>query len=127
VLGYSHAPGSTGVPNAWILAERGRASRTVRTGNVGNGVDGPALRLAIARRVSGEPIVWICDGQVTDSGDHADLRLARECADLAIRHRVQMVRTVEGALRVLSSRTPCLGGGMGLLLGRVGASVTACP
>jgi hypothetical protein len=127
VLGYSHAPGSTGVPNAWILAARGRAARSVRAGNVGNGVDGPALRLAIARRVSGEPIVWICDGQVTDSGDHADLGLARECAELAVRHRIQMVRTVDGALRVLSSRAPCLEAREGLLLGRVAAAVTAYP
>jgi hypothetical protein len=124
VLGYSHEPGSVGVPNAWVLAERGRAARSVRPGNVGNGVDGPALRLAIAHRRPGEPLVWVCDGQVTDSGDHAALGLARDCAELALRHRIQMVGTLEGALLVLSNRSHALDSGQRLLLGRVAASVT---
>jgi hypothetical protein len=126
VLGYSHEPGSAGVPNAWILAQRGRAARAVRTGNVGNGVDGPALRFALEHRRPGEPVVWVCDGQVTDSGDHADLGLARECAQLALRHRIQMVGTLEGALLALSGRLQPLGVAHRLLLGRV-ATVTGFP
>jgi hypothetical protein len=125
VLGYSHAPGSNGVPNAWVRADRGRAASSPRAGNVGNGVDGPALRHALGRRRPGEAVVWICDGQVTDSGDHADLRLAADCARLVRRHGIQMAPDVPGAIRLL--------GRVGLalrsprLLGRVGAAVTAGP
>jgi len=122
VLGYSHAPGSTGVPNAWVLADRGRAASKPRAGNVGNGVDAPALRYALGRRRVGEPLVWVCDGQVTDAGDHADPVLAAECARLALRHGIVMVATVPEALAALRrpSRRP-------RLLGRVAAAVTASP
>lgn len=125
VIGYSHAPGSAGVPNAWVLADRGRVASALRAGNVGNGVDGPALRAALRRRRGREPVLWVCDGQVTDSSDHADLALARECADLVLRHGVAMVGTLEAALAVLR-RGPVRRGGP-RLLGRVGASVTALP
>ncbi len=125
VLGYSHAPGSVGVPNAWVLASRGRAASTVRAGNVGNGVDGPALRFALQQRRAREPMVWICDGQVTDSGDHADAGLSADCASLLVRHGIQMVATVPEALAVL--RAPGRGMGRPRALGRVGAAVTASP
>jgi hypothetical protein len=122
VLGYSHAPGSAGTPNAWVLADRGRAAATVRPGNVGNGVDGPALRLALSRRRAREPFIWICDGQVTDSGDHADLGLAEECARLVVRHGVRMVAGVDEALASLGARTRPLGRIQAL--GRVAGAVT---
>jgi hypothetical protein len=123
VLGYSHAPGTEGVPNAWVLADRGRAASRVPPGNVGNGVDGPALRFALSARRGREPVVWVCDGQVTDSGDHADPVLAAECGRLVVRHGIQMVATLEGALGLLQAR----GRGTGVVraLGRVGAAVTA--
>jgi hypothetical protein len=124
VLGYSHAPGSAGVPNAWVLAQRGRAASTVRSGNVGNGVDGPALRFALARRRGGEGMVWVCDGQVTDSGDHADGALAAECARLVVRHGISMVATVDEAVELLGSRRLARRG-TPRPLGRVGAAVTA--
>ena len=41
--------------------------RVVPPGNVGNGVDGPALRFALSSRRGREPVIWVCDGQVTDS------------------------------------------------------------
>jgi len=120
IIGYSHAPGSTGEPNAWVLADRGRAASTVRSGNVGNGVDGPVLRFALSRRRCGEPFVWICDGQVTDAGDHADEGLAAECARLVIRHGIQMVGSVDGAIQRLGARK--LPAGPRPVLGRVGAA-----
>jgi hypothetical protein len=120
VVGYSHAPGSTGMPNAWVLADRGRAASTVRSGNVGNGVDGPVLRHALSHRRCGEPFVWICDGQVTDAGDHADERLAAECARLVVRHGIQMVASVDEAILRLGARRAL--GGPRLALGRVGAA-----
>ena len=120
VLGYSHAPGSTGVANAWILADRGRAASVVRSGNVGNGVDGPALRFALSRRRGREPFLWVCDGQVTDSNDHADGELAAQCARLVRTHRITMVATVAEALAVLRGprRAP-----RSAALGRVAAAM----
>jgi hypothetical protein len=123
VLGYSHVPGAVGVPNAWVLADRGRATSNVPAGNVGNGVDAPALRLALSRRRAAEPFIWVCDGQVTDSGDHADLALAAECGRLVVRHGIRMVATVDEARRLLQA--PRSGLVRPRAIGRVGATVTA--
>ncbi len=110
VVGYSHRPGDTAsTPNAWILANRGGVVDQVPSGNVGNGVDGPMLRWAVAHRRVGEPVVWVSDGQVTDSADYPDAELARQCARLVLTHRVVMVRTldeVSDALRSKHRRRP---------------------
>ncbi len=103
VVGYSHRPGDRGqVPNVWILADRGAVATSFPTGNVGNGVDGPVLAWALAKRRADEPVVWVTDGQVTDSHDHPDGQLTKECAQLVRSARVRLVRTLdqaEGALR----------------------------
>ncbi len=105
VLGYSHRPGDHGVtPNAWVLVAGGRVAAEIPPGNVGNGVDGPALRLALAERRRGEPLVWVTDGQVTDSNDHPDEALALECARLVERHGVILARTLADAARALRGR-----------------------
>ncbi len=105
VLGYSHRPGDHGVtPNAWVLAAGGRVAAEIPPGNVGNGVDGPALRLALAERRRGEPVVWVTDGQVTDSNDHPDESLALECARLVERHGVILARSLADAAGALRGR-----------------------
>ncbi len=105
VVGYSHKPGDRGAtPNVWLLVHGGRTVREWPTGNVGNGVDGPVLQWALARRVGAEPVVWVTDGQVTDSNDHPDAALAQECADIVLRHRVRLSRDVGDAARLLASR-----------------------
>jgi hypothetical protein len=107
VLGYSHRPGDRSErPNAWLLAHAGRRATTARHGNVGNGVDGPALAWAAARRRRGDRIIWVTDGQVTDSNDHPDRALSAECARLVRRHRIAMVRTIDEARRVLGGCAP---------------------
>lgn len=96
VLGYSHRPGDQGLtPNAWVLADRGGVVRTPPIGNIGNGVDGPALEWALTLRHHGEPVVWVTDGQVTDSHDHPCDTLSRACAQLVQRERIRMVPSVE--------------------------------
>jgi hypothetical protein len=72
VIGYSHRPGSQGVPNAWMLARGGYrvAAGNEPAGNVGNGVDLPVLEWANKMRRGAEPLVWVCDGQTTDSADY---------------------------------------------------------
>ncbi len=103
IVGYSHRPGDTGrTPNVWILARNGRIATSVRSGNVGNGVDGPVLRWALRAASAREPVVWVTDGQVTDSNDHPCHNLSVECARLVHEHRIHMVRSlrdVRGALR----------------------------
>jgi hypothetical protein len=107
VVGYSHQPGdATSKPNVWILAQYGTLARHFPSGNVGNGVDGPVLQWAIARARPGEPIVWVTDGQVTDSNDHPSEALTAECASLVLRHRIRMVRDFAGAAPALTRHSP---------------------
>ncbi len=107
VVGYSHRPGDRGsTPNAWLLCDRGSIADECPSGNVGNGVDGPVLRWALSQRQANEPVVWITDGQVTDSHDHPDSALTQECANLVRRHRIRLVRDLTSASRALRSRGP---------------------
>ena len=93
VVGYSHRPGDRGsTPNAWILASRGVVAQQWPVGNVGNGVDGPILEWAVSQRHAREPIVWVTDGQVTDSHDHPSSELTDHCTQLLRRHRIRLVR-----------------------------------
>lgn len=95
VIGYSHRPGdAVGRPNAWLLANRGCRAQSWPTGNVGNGVDGPVLEYAALLRRDRDRIVWVTDGQVTDSNDHPNERLSEECARLVRRHQITLVRTL---------------------------------
>ena len=103
VVGYSHRPGDVGAtPNVWILADRGSVATRIPSGNIGNGVDGAVLEWALARRRNAEPIVWVTDGQVTDSHDHPDEGLTLECAEMVRRHRIRLVKELTGAGRALS-------------------------
>ncbi|NNN08949.1 MAG: hypothetical protein HKL85_07120 [Acidimicrobiaceae bacterium] len=108
IVGYSHRPGDHGTtPNAWILAKHGSVAIEPRAGNIGNGVDGPVLRWALARSHSRVPVVWVTDGQVTDSHDHPCHSLSVECASLVYQHGIRLVRSlseVETALRVKQVR-----------------------
>ena len=104
VLGYSHRPGDQlALPNAWVLARATTRARQLPTGNVGNGVDGPALVWALQHCGATERLVWVTDGQVTDSNDHPNEALTQECATLVVRHQIRLVRTLSEAAEVLSS------------------------
>lgn len=107
VIGYSHRPGDLGTtPNAWLLAERGSVATICPTGNVGNGVDGPILQWALVQRRGQEPVVWVTDGQVTDSHDHPDEALTQQCANLVRRHRIRLVRELRDVPRALRFDAP---------------------
>ena len=101
VIGYSHRPDSTKVPNIWVIAHRGRAASSIPAGNIGNGVDGPAIEFAAARHRAGEPFVWVCDGHVTDGRDASSPELSRQCAELVSKHRIHMVPNVQEAEKAL--------------------------
>jgi len=100
------------------LAQNGRVAIEPPTGNIGNGVDGPILEFAIKARVGREPIIWVCDGQVTDSNDHPDPELTRQVAKLVRKHGIRMVSKlsdVQSSLRGGGSNGQKLGD-----FGRVG-------
>ena len=102
VIGYSHRPNSSGVPNVWILADRGKVCASVRSGNGGNGVDYPALVFANKLRKKGEPMVWVCDGHVTVSDDGwAPLPLRKQVVGFVRKNQVHMVATVDEAVTAL--------------------------
>jgi hypothetical protein len=104
IIGYSHRPGSTTEPNAWVLAERGKVIKNLDQvpQNMGNGVDGPALRFAQTKRKKGEPLIWVCDGIVTDgASDTQHSNLDRECVKLVRQYRVHMVPNVDEAVKAL--------------------------
>lgn len=102
IIGYSHAAGTEGKPNIWVLADRGRVVDSVPAGHGGNGVDGPAISFALRRRRPGEPMVWVCDGYVTDENDDQHASLTDECARLVGTHRIHMVPTVDAAVGALT-------------------------
>ncbi len=107
IIGYSHRPGDPGVTsNVWVLATRGGVARSPHVGNIGNGVDGPVLRWALTRRVAREPVIWVTDGQVTDSNDHPCAQLSEECARLVREHGIVMVRTLDLATPALGCHRP---------------------
>ena len=101
IIGYSHRPGSVGIPNIWIIADRGKVAESIPHGNGGNGVDGPAIRFALTHRRTGEPLIWVCDGHVTDSKDNWSAALTDECAELVAKHRIHMVENADEAVESL--------------------------
>jgi hypothetical protein len=102
VIGYSHQSNSSGVPNTWILANRGKVCARIPHGNGGNGVDGPALQFALKLRKKGEPFIWVCDGYVTVSDDNmAPKSLQKWCADLVRKHNIHMTESVESGIKAL--------------------------
>ena len=119
VLGYSHRPGEmTHHPNAWVLASAQQRVRHAPTGNVGNGVDGPALHWALSYCEASQRLVWVTDGQVTDSNDHPNEALTEECAQLVRQHRIHLVRGLAEAAAIL--RTSSRPTGNYLDFGRIG-------
>ena len=103
VIGYSHSPGSEGVPNIWVIADRGRAVDTIPDGNLGNGVDGPALRFAARHRRNNDPLIWVSDGYVTDRFDSVHFNLTHECAALVASLGVHQVEDLDAARSALES------------------------
>ena len=102
IIGYSHRVGSEEIPNVWVMAERGKVVEKVPAGNGGNGVDGPAIRFAQAKRKQGEPFIWVCDGYVTDGkADNNYANLTDECAGLVVKHGIHQVGDVEDAIKAL--------------------------
>lgn len=105
VMAYSHKPRSQGIPNAWILANRGKRAKAeaLKTiGNIGNGVDGPALDYAIKHRKGNEAIIWVCDGQITDSHDKPPSpEVVKAVAEMVVRNGIIVAPNLYYAIEAL--------------------------
>jgi hypothetical protein len=101
---YAHKEGSKNVPNFWVLAKDGKmVDKLPHRHGGGNGVDGPALRWAIkAKRFQNEPVLWVCDGAVTDGkNDSTYSHLTAEARVLAIKAKAIMHRRIGDAVSYL--------------------------
>ena len=113
VMAYSHKK-NTSRPNAWLLANRGKRCDHVSKldiGNIGNGVDGPALQWAskVARR--GERIIWVCDGQITDAQDKAGTNeMHEQCFQVIDKFNIVQARNVNEAVKILKNPTASVSG-----------------
>ncbi len=102
VIAYSLR--SMGAPNAWILAKDGNyvSDDNFPTMNHANGVDQTVLEWAIRnRKKPSDPIVWVCDGQVTDCNDDPTQSIQEACARLAVSAQIRQVPNVEQAVDLL--------------------------
>lgn len=103
VIAYSLMPG-IGKANAWILAKDGSyvSYGNMPTMGSANGVDEPVLEWAIRnRKKPSDPIVWVCDGHVTDCNDSSSNKIKEACVTLAVEHGIRQVPTVDGAITLL--------------------------
>jgi len=105
VAGYTNSAKKRNRPNFWIMANRGKRVSSLKGigGNVGNGCDGPALEWAISKRRGSEPIIWVCDGQVTDSQDSGFIEGAKQCAKMIKKHRILVTPNVSDAVGMLAN------------------------
>lgn len=105
VFAYSHRPrNTTGIPNAFMLVKDGKrvsADALERIGNVGNGVDAPALDYALYVRRGSEPVIWVCDGQVTDANDRAHTHLDKAVAKMVWQNGIIQVPDTAHAIEAL--------------------------
>jgi len=60
------------------------------------------LNYALRRRKSGEPMLWVCDGHVTDETDDVHSELTEECARVVALNHIHQVPDVESAVKALT-------------------------
>jgi hypothetical protein len=127
VFAYSHLPhDKTNKPNAFMLVRDGKRvapEALANLSNVGNGVDAPALDFAISIKKGNEPIVWVCDGQVTGSTDRGSDDLTEIVAKMLWRNGIIQVPDTERAIEAL--KQPAKASVNKRYYGRVGREVEA--
>lgn len=107
VMAYSHNRSNQSLSNLFILADRGKQVENlddVPYQNGGNGVDGPALVYAVKRRMRNEPIIWVCDGLVTDANDNRTSTGSIFCAELVAKHKITTAHNVREAIEMLRTK-----------------------
>lgn len=100
VIAYSDM--GAGVPNAWILADKGRMVDIMPEMGSGNGVDFPALEWAVKHRQhSHAPVIWVTDGGVCGPQQGFSELLANQCTSYCLEKKVMVVPTAEKAVELL--------------------------
>jgi hypothetical protein len=96
--------GSSGDPNAWVVARNGRMVRKLPEFPGGNGVDAPVLKWAVDnyRRGSSTPVVWVSDGHVTGKRDQSTELLRKETKSVCKRYGITRVEEVNDAIKLLN-------------------------
>jgi hypothetical protein len=105
VIAYSHRKGTL-QPNTTILAEKGKAVAEVPDSifRVGNGCDGPVLEFAVKRRKHNEPVIWVCDGQVTAGADDRPYpHLVSSVKDFVNAKGIIQAENLDEAIEILSN------------------------
>ncbi len=100
VIGYTDRGSNT--PNCWILADKGRMCDELPFTGSGNGVDLPAIELAVSlKQRSNSPVIWVTDGGVCGEGQGTSEQLTMQCIKYVIRNRIIVLPHIEEAVETL--------------------------
>jgi hypothetical protein len=105
VLMYCSNAGArtNGLPNLWVLADKGTVVDTIPERHKGNGVDLPALQHALASRQRHDsPVVWVTDGLVHGPGQRYTDGAAVDCVKAVLAGGVLVRPTLDSAVLLLS-------------------------
>ena len=104
VLIYSDRYRGKELPNAWVVADKGRMVENVEYIDYGhgNGVDFPAIVWGVEnRQYKNTPLVWVTDGGVCGANDGFSELLAMQCITYARQHKYIVVPHIEEAIEQL--------------------------
>lgn len=104
VIAYSQMDRECLTPNCWILADKGRMVDEIPQMGQGNGVDFPALELAVKKRQhSSAPVIWITDGGVCGPAQGFSATLANQCTKFCIDNKIITAFEVSQAVEILNN------------------------
>lgn len=109
-----NAPGATvaiytdrnqpGLPNMWVVADKGRMVSELPETGFGNGVDFPAIKWGTTKRQkSSSPMIWVTDGGVCGKNDNFTNILAMQCIKFCKQNNIVVVPHVEEAITQLTN------------------------
>jgi hypothetical protein len=102
VIAYSDI--RDGIPNAWILADKGRMVDEMPEMGQGNGVDFPALEWAVKRRQhSTAPVIWMTDGGVCGPNQGFSELLANQCTAFCLEKKIHLTENAEATIALLGA------------------------
>ena len=100
VLAYSDV--GEGLPNAWVLADKGRMVDKLPDMCAGNGVDYPAIVWGVAHKQRpNSPVIWVSDGGVCGKSAGFSNALALQCIKFCIKSNIIVVPHLKDALKQL--------------------------
>lgn len=100
VLAYSDV--GDGLPNAWVLADKGRMVDELPDMCAGNGVDYPAIVWGVEHKQRpNSPVIWVSDGGVCGKNAGFSNSLALQCIKYCIKKNIVVVPHLDDALKQL--------------------------